>query len=1505
MAQRFKIDGNFTQSSVGTFNLNADACPADFEIRPILHYDIASGNVCYEYDDRICFEYTFGFNAQQNRGWSSNPSSPSYSPDVNSFSVLATAGKGIISFLQSGSDPDLPTTPIRSVTNDLSKTFSILINTQSVAGKDLNTYITQNSVSGSIILSSATEQVEFRYSSQTAPATPNTWKDQVLLGTNQLTSSVSTLNAIVSTDDTPFANGDKICVEVRPLGNTPSLQEVMEVGNSTTLTMTSSNEVTVYGTSNDASIILNDVVIERSGTDRLTITNDSNNGAELVALGKGGTNGASLSVAAGGATGDYPHLQFTPTDSTFGDSAGEFMGLIGWYPYNTANGSSVYIAGVTTEDQRDDNKNGGLLRFAATKAGTTTRTTLLDLNADEGAVFYTNITASGFISASSGHITGDLTVEGTGSFKVLQTIYETASIIYSSGSTKFGDTFDDTHIFTGSLYITSSNISASISASSYLHASASDANGNYNNVVTYDTATGRFYYTGSYGSGGGDQTLQETMEFGSTTNIAITSSAGVMLSGSGIITASLLRLTNETSNTLQFNEFSFDNNDYRIARLLFDDQVGSAFRVQDGAIEIKSNPGTTTNHLMFGRGATHATQGESIGDVRWGTFGSSNVGSILARATEDQGGSNKGTKLEFRVSAAGDSAPHKILELVYESGSIFDSDVSASGYLYASASDANGSYDNVVVYDTTTGRFYYTGSYNQDIPSLQEVMEVGSSTSIAISSSADVALSGSGDIVITNISASNNITASNDIFARQIQIGTRFSASDASNNNGDLIIHKKINSSSKISFPTYLDSDYNDPGFIEHYNNEDEGVMRFAVADNSDGLDDDRFEFGNSNNQQWVVFNVNDAGGPGIITSGAIEAATTITAGTNVIAKNNVSASNEVRGSEVYANDFYAGMGTTNGQIHIRSGSDTQVIIEPIPTISEPGIRFDRPASQDTLVYRVQTGNDGGIFVQGTGTYKGVISVGPESTNTIGDGEYFGSYEFNRDSTSFNINNGAGAIRAKQHGSSAVHSSSLEFFANSSVGSSLNKIFSISTFDGAVFDYDVTVNADISASGEISGSEIYSDDFYVGADDANGTIHFYSGSEEQVYFKSILTPSLSGIEFFKPTSITKLRYHVNTGDDGAFYVKGTGSLKGIVSVGPGVVNSVNDGDYFGSFEFNGDQSIAYPNIGAGAIRAKRHGSDGNASSSMEFFTNGNLGSTVDKVFSISTFDGAVFDYDVTVNADISASGNVSATNVSASNNVRAEEDVIAGDDLYARGGRVYGTNDNTYIEILDKRVQFRTNGALYTAISNDTNDEGRKFTINPSTTSNGIDFNFYTSGSQSSTNYFNGTSTENPFFELSYLDRRVVIGQSSSKAPVADDDHTLIVSGNVDIVANSIGQSGSLTAQIIELENTQLQGVEVSPLSDLPTDLFTFATGSYTGVICDYVLSDSSNGYGRTGHFLIHHVSDTTVYSDTSTTDIGSDPIPPSLVATEANGYVTASLTFGNSYTFKSLNKLM
>ena len=84
----------------------------------------------------------------------------------------------------------------------------------------------------------------------------------------------------------------------------------------------------------------------------------------------------------------------------------------------------------------------------------------------DGGTFITSskdvrITGSLDVSGSttitgSTNILGDLRVYGTGSFNTIHTIYETSSIIYSSGSTKFGDTLDDTHQITGSMTITGS-----------------------------------------------------------------------------------------------------------------------------------------------------------------------------------------------------------------------------------------------------------------------------------------------------------------------------------------------------------------------------------------------------------------------------------------------------------------------------------------------------------------------------------------------------------------------------------------------------------------------------------------------------------------------------------------------------------------------------------------------------------------------------------------------------------------------------------------------------------------------------------------------------------------------------------------------------------------------------------------------------------------------------------------------------------------------------------------
>jgi hypothetical protein len=92
-----------------------------------------------------------------------------------------------------------------------------------------------------------------------------------------------------------------------------------------------------------------------------------------------------------------------------------------------------------------------------------TRPYLLQIEATGGGADSDWYEGGSFISAStevritgSTNILGDLTVKGTGSFDVLHTTYETSSIIYSSGSTKFGDTLDDTHQFTGSVSITGS-----------------------------------------------------------------------------------------------------------------------------------------------------------------------------------------------------------------------------------------------------------------------------------------------------------------------------------------------------------------------------------------------------------------------------------------------------------------------------------------------------------------------------------------------------------------------------------------------------------------------------------------------------------------------------------------------------------------------------------------------------------------------------------------------------------------------------------------------------------------------------------------------------------------------------------------------------------------------------------------------------------------------------------------------------------------------------------------
>ena len=63
------------------------------------------------------------------------------------------------------------------------------------------------------------------------------------------------------------------------------------------------------------------------------------------------------------------------------------------------------------------------------------------------------------IGSSKLQITGDITASGAIVAEEFKTDFVSGSILFNSGSTRFGDTRDDTHEFTGSISLSGSNVS--------------------------------------------------------------------------------------------------------------------------------------------------------------------------------------------------------------------------------------------------------------------------------------------------------------------------------------------------------------------------------------------------------------------------------------------------------------------------------------------------------------------------------------------------------------------------------------------------------------------------------------------------------------------------------------------------------------------------------------------------------------------------------------------------------------------------------------------------------------------------------------------------------------------------------------------------------------------------------------------------------------------------------------------------------------------------------------
>jgi hypothetical protein len=129
-------------------------------------------------------------------------------------------------------------------------------------------------------------------------------------------------------------------------------------------------------------------------------------------------------------------------------------------------------------------------------------------------------------------ILGNVTIHGTTSVDILVTNYQSSSIIYSSGSTKFGDTLDDTHEFTGSIFTTGSisstnTITATTGSFSYLQGNSPIVVGDpvtFQQAITASSISASVIYgNGSNLTGISSSSFSATSSF--TPNAIVTASA--------------------------------------------------------------------------------------------------------------------------------------------------------------------------------------------------------------------------------------------------------------------------------------------------------------------------------------------------------------------------------------------------------------------------------------------------------------------------------------------------------------------------------------------------------------------------------------------------------------------------------------------------------------------------------------------------------------------------------------------------------------------------------------------------------------------------------------------------------------------------------------------------------------------------------------------------------------------------------------------------------------------
>ena len=231
MAQRFAIDGNFTQSFVGTIGLNAQACPSNVDNFASIFYDLDSGVVCYvTASTDFCYEYIYGANDSNVPKATQSEPIPKIQtyPKPQRFTFAAYDTEGI------GFDHSLPT-------QDVTEAVFVMFDSESVNAGDLSNYLLQNASTGSIKLSTNTQAVEFDYTAQHVITGPNpnvTDQKKIILGNSNIDATASNpqFSLITKTSDEPFTNGETVCVEVMRQGGGGGTSTTYQTGSDVTQT---------------------------------------------------------------------------------------------------------------------------------------------------------------------------------------------------------------------------------------------------------------------------------------------------------------------------------------------------------------------------------------------------------------------------------------------------------------------------------------------------------------------------------------------------------------------------------------------------------------------------------------------------------------------------------------------------------------------------------------------------------------------------------------------------------------------------------------------------------------------------------------------------------------------------------------------------------------------------------------------------------------------------------------------------------------------------------------------------------------------------------------------------------------------------------------------------------------------------------------------------------------------------------------------------------------------